>query len=258
MRILVTNDDGIHAPGLKVLETIAKALSDEVWIVAPETEQSGAGHSLTLTEPIRFRHIDKRRFAVRGTPTDCVMMAVHHILPENGGDRPDLVLSGVNRGGNLGEDVTYSGTVAATIEGTLSGIKSIALSQSMNYKEGRANWSAAEAHADALIKKLISSPWPEEVLMNVNFPALSAEDVRGIQVTTQGRRDLTKLDVVKHVDPRGFPYYWFKHDRSIGDPDQHTDLRAIEDGFISVSPLQLDFTHEEARNRLKADLEVLF
>lgn len=148
MRILLTNDDGIHAEGLAVLERIARQLSDDVWVVAPETDQSGLAHSLTLSEPLRLRKIDDRHFALRGTPTDCVIMGVRHVLPE----APDLILSGVNSGANMADDVTYSGTVAGAMEGTLLGVKAIALSQEYDYEDGRRilPWETAEAHAPGL------------------------------------------------------------------------------------------------------------
>ena len=169
-RILVSNDDGINAPGLKVLEKMAKSLSDDVWVVAPESEQSASGHSLTLTLPLRVRKISARKFAVNGTPTDSVLLAVQHIIL---GKRPDLVLSGVNAGGNLGEDITYSGTVAAAMEGALLGIPSIALSQVRVYGEN-VRWAASEHHGPKIIRKLIREEWPANVLINVNFPDLPA------------------------------------------------------------------------------------
>ncbi|MFN3288786.1 MAG: 5'/3'-nucleotidase SurE, partial [Sphingomonadaceae bacterium] len=169
MRILVTNDDGINAMGIRVLEDIARQLSDDIWVVAPAEEQSGAGHSLTLTRPIRVRKLGERRFAVQGTPTDSVMMALGLLIE---GRRPDLVLSGVNRGPNLAEDVTYSGTVSAAMEGTLAGVRSIALSQAMaSYVVGRERFAAAEATGADIIRRIIAADWGEGVLVNVNFPA---------------------------------------------------------------------------------------
>ena len=170
MRILVTNDDGIHSPGLVVAENIARSLSDDVWVVAPENEQSGASHSLTLTSPLRLRPMDDKRFAVSGTPTDCVMMACLHILKDH---VPDLVLSGVNWGSNLADDVTYSGTIAGAMEGCALNIPSIAMSQC--YDEGfrhTIDWSAGEAHGPATIAALVKASWPAGTLMNVNFPCL--------------------------------------------------------------------------------------
>src|SRR5690606_11475479 len=164
MRILLTNDDGIHAEGLAVLERIARELTDDVWVVAPETDQSGLAHSLTLSEPLRLRKIDDRHFALRGTPTDCVIMGVRSLMPE----KPDIVLSGVNGGSNMADDVTYSGTVAGAMEGTLLGIRSFALSQAYNVADGGriVPWEVAEAHGPALLKRLIDTKLPEGVLVN--------------------------------------------------------------------------------------------
>ncbi|MDR3473744.1 MAG: 5'/3'-nucleotidase SurE, partial [Devosia sp.] len=184
MRILVTNDDGVHAEGLQSLERIARVLSDDVWVVAPEYEQSGASRSLTLTEPLRVRRMDERRFAVTGTPTDCVTLAVQDLVE---GAKPDLVLSGVNRGQNLAEDVTMSGTVAGAIEGMALGIPGIALSQSMAFVEGEApRFDTAEAFAPGVIRRLVEVGWPAGVVMNVNFPAVRPEDVTEVEVTRQG------------------------------------------------------------------------
>src|SRR5918995_6702534 len=174
MRILLTNDDGINARGLDLLETVARRFSDDIWVVAPTEEQSGAGHSLTLTRPVRVRRHDNRRFSVAGTPTDAVMMALAHIMKDS---PPDLILSGINRGANLAEDVTYSGTVSAAMEGALAGIKSIALSQAYA-REGMGDtvpFAAAEAWAERVLRPLLAAPMPERTLINVNFPALPAE-----------------------------------------------------------------------------------
>ena len=254
-RILVTNDDGIHAPGLPVLEAIAHALSDEVWVVAPEEEQSGAGHSLTLTQPLRIRRMAERRFAVRGTPTDCVMLAANHIMKAC---RPTLVLSGVNRGANLGEDVTYSGTIAAAMEGTLANIPSIALSQAIRPAPEKTNWSSAETHGRDVVEKLLHAGWSDDVLINVNFPSCNADEVKGVRVTEQGRRDLVGLEVEERTDMRGFPYYWFGLSREVGRPGHETDLSNVRNGFISVTPLHLDLTHYETRSALADAMDQTF
>ncbi|WDF73426.1 5'/3'-nucleotidase SurE [Novosphingobium sp. KACC 22771] len=242
MRILLTNDDGIHAPGLKVLEAIARKLSDDIWIVAPSEEQSGAGHSLTLTRPVRMRRHGERRFSVTGTPTDSVTLALRKILPE----APDLILSGVNRGANLGDDVTYSGTVSAAMEGTLAGIRSIALSQVYS-KEGvgdDVSFEAAEQWGEKVLRPLIDAPFAPRTLVNVNFPPLHADAVQGIRVVRQGFHDYARGSVVESTDPRGYPYYWFGLHGIEHTPGHKTDLEAIADGFISVTPLQLDLTHD--------------
>ena len=250
MRILLTNDDGINAPGLNVLERIARQLSDDVWICAPSEEQSGAGHSLTLTKPIRLHKHAERRFSVVGTPTDSVTMALKKVLPEP----PDLILSGVNRGANLGDDVTYSGTVSAAIEGALAGIRSIALSQVYS-KEGMADavpFDAAEAWGERVVRQLIEVPFTPRTLINVNFPPLTAGAVKGVRAVRQGFHDYARGSVVEGKDPRGYRYYWFGLYGIEHTPGHDSDLEAIGDGYISVTPLQLDLTHDASLAALKA------
>jgi 5'-nucleotidase len=250
MRILLTNDDGINAPGFKALETIARKLSNDLWFVAPAEEQSGAGHSLTLTRPIRVRELGPRRFAVAGTPTDSVMMALGNLM---GGQKPDLILSGVNRGPNLAEDVTYSGTVSAAMEGTLAGIRAIALSQQMaDYTHGQESFASAEAMGADIIRKVAAADWGDGVLVNINFPAASP---RGVRVTTQGFRDYGHIRIDARTDPRGFPYYWFGYGREVETPGHRTDLEAVREGYVSVTPLHLDLTHRETIAALMATLE---
>jgi len=242
MRILLSNDDGIDAPGLDVLEKIARTLSDDIWICAPSEEQSGAGHSLTLNRPVRLRQHGPRRFSVSGTPTDSVTMALKKIMPEP----PDLILSGVNRGANLGDDVTYSGTVSAAFEGALAGIRSIALSQ-VYAREGmgaEVPFEAAEIWGERVLRPLLDVPFAERTLVNVNFPPLPASEVKGIRVVRQGFHDYARGSVVEGADPRGFPYYWFGLHGIEHTAGHSTDLEAIVDGFVSVTPLQLDFTHD--------------
>jgi 5'-nucleotidase len=241
MRILLTNDDGIHAPGLAVLEAIAAQLSDDVYVVAPEQDQSGVAHSLSLNDPLRLREISKRRFAVKGTPTDCVIMGVRSILAEQ---LPDLILSGVNRGSNVAEDVTYSGTIAGAMEGTILGIPSIALSQGYGPLSGRdgIRWACAEAHAPKLIRSLIDEGIPPDILLNVNFPDCEPADVAGISVTVQGRRDAHMLKIDPRVDGRGNPYYWIAFARRGYGSAPGTDLAALAAKRVSVTPLKLDLT----------------
>lgn len=251
MRILLTNDDGINATGLTVLEAIARTLSDDITIVAPAEEMSGAGHSLTLTRPLRLREHGEKRFSVTGTPTDAVMMAMAEIMKDA---RPDLILSGVNRGANLAEDVTYSGTVSAAMEGALAGVRSIALSQV--YARGGMGeavpFDAAAAWGARVIAPLLDEPWVPGTLTNVNFPPLPAGQVRGIRVAAQGLRDYGRLRIVKGTDPRGFPYYWFALDGVVHTPIHATDLDAIAEGYVSVTPLHLDLTHRPSLERLAA------
>lgn len=242
MRILLTNDDGINAPGLYVLEKIAAKLSDDIWICAPAEEKSGAGHSLTLTQPVRLRKHAERRFSVTGTPTDAVTMALRKVLP----GKPDLILSGVNRGANLGDDVTYSGTVSAAFEGALAGIRSIALSQVYS-REGMGEavpFDVAEAWGEKVLRPLLDEPFAERTLVNINFPAIPVDQVKGIKVVRQGFHDYARGTLVEGTDPRGFRYYWFGLHGIEHTPTHATDLEAIADGFVSVTPLQLDLTHE--------------
>ncbi len=245
MRILLTNDDGVNARGLAVLETAARRLSDDIWVVAPAEEQSGAGHSLTLTEPVRLRRHGERRFSVTGTPTDAVMLALAHVMKDN---PPDLILSGVNRGANLAEDVTYSGTVSAAMEGALAGVRSIALSQSYS-REGMGDtvpFAAAEAWAERVLAPIAELEMGAGTLINVNFPALAPDEVKGIRVCRQGIRDYGRLRIVQRTDPRGYEYFWFGLGPMVQTPGHSTDLEVIADGFVSVTPLHLDLTHEDS------------
>ncbi len=241
MRILVTNDDGIHAPGIAILEAIARELTDDVWTVAPAEEQSGAGHSLTLADPVRVSQLSARRFAVRGTPTDSVMMAVGIVMKDA---KPDLILSGVNRGANLAEDVTYSGTVSAAMEGTLAGIRSIALSQTFGPQQGEYEpFECAATWGAKVIRALLADTWTPGVLINVNFPAVAPGSVKGIRVTEQGFHDYGRLVIKERRDMRGTPYYWFGLGPDSLTPGHETDLKAIREQHISVTPLHLDLTH---------------
>ena len=243
-RILVTNDDGINAPGLRVLERIARTLSDDVWVVAPETNQSGASHSLTLQRPLRVRSygLDDKWHAVDGTPTDCVLLAVRSIIK----DKPiDLVLSGVNWGGNLADDVTYSGTIAAAMEATLFNIKAFALSQVFRGRHD-IRWETAERYAPDLIRKLFPLDWADDLLINLNFPDCEPDAVAGHQVTFQGRREGQGEPLEERFDPRGHPYVWIGL-QSFGESfASGSDLQAIVDGKISITPIHMDLTHRES------------
>lgn len=248
MRILLTNDDGIHAPGLKLLETIAAGLSDDVYVVAPETDQSGVSHSMSLNNPLRLREITPRHFAVQGTPTDCVMMAVRRLLEDK---KPDLILSGINRGQNVAEDVTYSGTIAAAMEGALLGVPSIALSQSYSptMPRDQYQWAAAEFHALETIRKVLTTGIASGTLVNVNFPACAAEEVVGTAITSQGRRDAELIRIEQRRDGRGIPYYWLMFQRAGFTPGVGTDLEALAANRISVTPLRLDLTDDSEKRR---------
>jgi 5'-nucleotidase len=249
MRILLTNDDGIDAPGLHALRQIASELSDDVWVVAPEVNKSGAGHSLSLNEPIRMREVTERVYAVRGTPTDCVIMGVRHVLLDK---RPDLVLSGVNRGANLAEDVTYSGTIAGAFEGTQVGIRSIALSQAFRFESmENPRWETALAYGAGLIRKLLSIDWPPGVLMNVNFPDRAPERTGAVKVTRQGKREADLLGVEARKDTWGNAYYWLAYEARRSQTTPDTDLWAIYNGHISVTPLSMNLTHAPTAEALK-------
>jgi 5'-nucleotidase len=253
MRILLTNDDGIHAPGLKLLERIAEKFSDDIFVVAPETDQSGVAHSLSLNNPLRLREVGPRHFAVQGTPTDCVIMGVRKLMA---GHKPDLVMSGVNRGQNVAEDVTVSGTVAGAIEGMVLGVPSIALSQSMAYfhDEVTVRYDTAEAYAPGIVRKLLEAGWPKDVVINLNFPGRGPDQVTEVEVTRQGFRDVQTRYLDRRTDLRGRDYFWIGYRALPSKPADGTDLRAIYDGRISVTPLHIDLTHMKTVHDLKAVL----
>ncbi len=252
-RILITNDDGYNSSGLKLLEGLAKSLSNDVWIVAPEEEQSGKGHALSLHEPVRYRQIDEKYFAVKGTPTDCVMMALHKILPE----KPTLLLSGINRGVNLAEDMTYSGTISAAMEGTICGIPSIAFSQEVARDYPYDLFQSSRDHGLGILKNLIASPWESGVFMNVNFP-LNSEKLKGVRATSQGFRDDAEVFIDERHDLRGSHYYWIGFKRQYGEPVFGTDLAAIKDNYISVSPLHLNLTHEKMLSTISKTMNKVY
>lgn len=245
-RILVSNDDGIHAPGIKLLEEIALSLSDDVWVVAPETEQSGTAHSLTLHHPLRYREVAPQRFAVDGTPTDSVLLAVNRLVE---GRKPTLLLSGVNRGANLGDDVTYSGTIAAAIEGTLLGVPSIALSQIFRHPDP-VPWQTARAHAPGIIRAICGQGWARNVTININFPNCEPDEVAGVEVVRQGKRKLGDGLIERH-DPRGRPYVWIGPQRNEETTVVGTDIEAVGRNVVSVTPLCVDLTHEPTMLALK-------
>ncbi len=261
MRILVTNDDGIHADGLTVLENIAKTISDDVWVVAPEAEQSGASRSLSLSDPLRMRQIDEKRFAVKGTPTDCVLMAVHKAMP----GKPDLVLSGVNRGHNIADDVTYSGTVAAAMEGAVLGITSIAVSQAQGiFNQNPISYQPTIQAGPKIISDLakmnagaggpLAGGLPAGSLLNVNFPDCPPDEIKGTEVTRQGKRDQNNFELEEREDGWGKPYYWFGFRRERSNPAIGTDLWALYEGYVSVTPLHLNLTHIDALDSVRAAL----
>ncbi len=246
-RILVTNDDGIHAPGLEAMIEIATQLSSDVWVVAPEFNQSGAGHSLSITRPLRAREIGENKYAIEGTPTDCVLFAVKHLLKDR---KPDIVLSGVNRGSNMADDVTYSGTIAGAMEGCLLGIPSIAFSQAYSHPH-QVKWGTATHHGVDVARRVLEMDWPRNVLINVNFPDVVTASVKGTKVTRQGVRGFGGT-VIERTDPRGNLYYWIGYSPGEHEVDEESDLHAVRNGYISVTPLHLDLTHEATRRKLAA------
>lgn len=246
LRILLSNDDSIHATGFGVLERIARQLSDDVWICAPETEQSGASHSLTLHQPTRLRQLADKRYAASGTPTDCVLLAVNHLMKDR---KPDLVLSGVNHGYNIGEDVTYSGTIAAAMEATLLGIRAVALSQA--FPDGAPpRWDVAERWGAEVVRKAIAVDWPKNVLVNVNFPATDPDQVAGVAVVRHGNRKIGD-ELIERKDPRGRSYFWIGPMRNDDDLPADTDAHALAHGHVTVTPLYLDLTHYPTIERLQ-------
>jgi len=250
MRILLTNDDGVHAEGLASLERIAAALSDDVWVVAPELEQSGASRAMTLTDPVRVRRLGPRKFAISGTPTDCIILAMTDLIE---GDKPDLVLSGVNRGANLGEDISMSGTVAGALEAMVLGVRAIAVSQEADYSkpEPTARFETAEAHGPGVIARLLELGWPDGVVINLNFPDCAPDQVTEIEVTRQGFRDIHSLQAERRTDLRGRDYYWIGYFERSAPEIKDTDLAAILQGRISVTPIHIDLTHLPTVHALK-------
>jgi 5'-nucleotidase len=249
MRILITNDDGVHAHGLKVLERIARKLGDEVFVVAPESDQSGVAHSLSLNNPMRLREVGPRHFAVQGTPTDCVIMGVRRLLADT---PPDLILSGVNRGQNIAEDVTYSGTIAAAMEGALLGVPSIALSQCYGGARDKVEWDCAETLGPQIVERILAAGVPQGMLVNVNFPACPAAKATGVAVTRQGRRDSELMQIEERRDGRGIPYYWLKFTRGGFEPETGSDVEALAANKVSITPLSLNLTDEATRARYAA------
>ncbi len=218
-------------------------MSDDVWVVAPEYDQSGVAHSLSLNDPLRLREVAERRFAVRGTPTDCVIMGARHVLD---GKQIDLVLSGVNRGRNVGEDVIYSGTVAGAMEGTVLGIPSVALSQAYKSHSGQPPfWDTSLRYAPDIIRRILNEGVRREVLINVNFPDCRPEEVKGIAVSALGRRRQERLHIDERKDGRGNPYYWIAYtQQNAFQLQEGTDIAAIERNCIAITPLRIDITDE--------------
>lgn len=242
MRILLTNDDGIHAQGLQALRTEVSKLRADVFVVAPDREQSATSHSLTLSQPLRLNELGENVFSVRGTPTDCVMIAIRYLLRR----KPDLIVSGINHGPNLGDDVSYSGTVAAAIEGTMLGVLSMAISL--------ADWnpldfSAAAQVAAALCKLVLKYGLPDDTYFNVNVPYVGRKDMSGVEITRLGKR-VYRDAVVKKTDQKGNSFFWIAGQKPSWEGGEKTDFSAIENNKISITPLHLDQTNYQAMEDL--------
>lgn len=239
-RILVTNDDGIHSEGLQILERTLLEVGD-VFVVAPAAEMSGASHSLTLSRPLRIRQIDNRHWTVDGTPTDCVTLALHQILKED--ELPDLCVSGINHGGNLGDDATYSGTVAGALEATILGVPGLAISL---VARDHFNFSEAARFALVAVRKILSEGLPEGTLLNMNVPQ---GEIKGVRVTRQGIKNARPV-ITEHIDPRGKPYFWIGEQYFRSNAEDGTDYRAIEQGYVSITPLKSDMTDHGALTQI--------
>jgi 5'-nucleotidase len=247
-RILVTNDDGIHSEGIRALENALREIGD-VYVVAPESEMSGASHSLTLSRPLRIRKIDDRHWTVDGTPTDCVTLALNRILPAE--LRPDICASGINHGPNLGDDATYSGTVAGALESTILGVPGLAFSL---VSSRVFDFSKSAEIARIMVKKALEEGMPQGTLLNVNVPR---KEIKGVKVTRQGIKN-AKPVITEHMDPRGKPYYWIGEVRDGFEPGGDTDFEAIDEGCVSVTPMRSDLTNYSAIEELKAWNRILF
>ena len=231
--ILVTNDDGVHSPGIL---SLAKALSKvgRVTVVAPDREKSATSQSLTLHDPIRCEAVGEGRYSVSGTPSDCVILALHHLLPK----RPDLVVSGINRGPNLGKDIGYSGTVAGAVEGANHDIPAFAVSLA-TWTEFQ--YDGAAQFAASLVGKILESPLPQGSILNVNVPAAP---IKGVRITCQGKRNIRNL-IVENTDPRGRKYFWLDQDLHMPEAEENpaSDYVAVAEGYISLTPLRIDRTN---------------
>ncbi len=258
MRILITNDDGINAPGLKTLHAIATDLAGadgEVWTVAPAFEQSGVGHCISYTHPTMIAQLGERRFAAEGSPADCVLAGLYHVMKDA---RPDLVLSGVNRGNNAAENTLYSGTIGAAIEAALQGIPAVALSQfyGPNNKDLDDPFEASAQHAVKTLRALLDQGvWQQDadysIFYNINFPPVPASAVKGTKVVTQGRRKGVNFSVQADTSPSGRDFLWVRGGPQHGATAQGTDAQANLDGFISITPMRADLTAHDIMNDLK-------
>ena len=240
-RILISNDDSIHSNGIKMLEKLALSITPHVWVVAPETQQSAAGHSLTIHSPLRIKQYDERHVSVYGTPTDSVLVGVQKIMADA---RPDLVLSGINHGQNTADDVTYSGTIAAAIEAVLMGIPAVAFSQDFDEtSQGPVDFTVAEQTLTALLRKFQGLSWENNVVMNVNFPLPKVDVKPEFRLVPQGHYSMEKQDMIHCTDPRGRPYYWIGPPPARDTLDMTRDIGLLNAGHVTVTPLSLNLTH---------------
>ncbi|MDR2666979.1 MAG: 5'/3'-nucleotidase SurE [Holosporales bacterium] len=248
MRVLLSNDDGVGAPGIVLLEEITKKFTNDILVVAPNSNMSGTGHSLTLKSPLRLKELDSTHFSVSGTPTDSVVMAMRYLMKE----KPDFVFSGVNYDANLADDITYSGTVAAAMEATLFNVPAIAFSQKIN-KDGSINWDVARTYAPVILAVVMNKfKFANGVFLNINFPSCAVEEVKGIKVTSQGSRAIED-HVIQSMDPRGTPYFWIgpaEYRKNEDDRDVNTDLGAVHSGYVSITPISLNLTAHSELNAL--------
>jgi 5'-nucleotidase len=249
-RVLLTNDDGFDAPGLRALTQVAEELAEEVWVVAPNYDQSGTSHSLSLHSPLRVSRKAERRYSVSGTPGDCVVMAVRHLMVSG---RPDLVLSGINRGANLGIETVLSGTVGAAMTGMLLGIPSIALSQAFSDRNA-VRWDTARALAPKVIRQLAKGLWSQGSILNINFPDVPVGEVGPVEFTTQGTGLMDGVEVVSAIDPRSLEYHWLRLRRSAPEDVPGSETFAIGRGRVSVTPLQFERTNQNILASLQAGL----
>jgi 5'-nucleotidase len=245
--ILVTNDDGVHAPGILALYGAMKEPGD-TYIVAPDRERSAAGHSLTLHRPLKAEEIRARVFSINGTPTDCVTLGINKLLPQ----KPDIVVSGINRGANLGDDITYSGTVSAAIEGTMFGVPSVAFSvvSDKDYQ-----YETAAYFATKIISYVLKHSLPYDTLLNVNFPEVSRQEIKGIKITRQGKR-IYENSIQETFNPWGEKYYWIGGGRTFWEHGDEADMEAVQQNYISITPIHLDLTNHAALTYLRDSWKV--
>lgn len=240
-RILISNDDSIHSDGIKVLEEIALSITPHVWVVAPENQQSAAGHSLTIHMPLRIKEYNEHHVSVYGTPTDSVLVGIQKVMK---GFQPDLVLSGINHGQNTADDVTYSGTIAAAIEATLMGVPAIAFSQHMEEENGwKTDWSVAREYLPKILRAFEGKAWENNIVMSVNFPVKKSAVTPEIRVRPQGHFTMEDQEMISCVDPRGRPYFWIGAPPKRDELDQTIDVGSLKSGHVTITPLSLNLTH---------------